>query len=77
METGKYKHYKGAIYNVIGVGLHTETQERMVLYYPDECPEIFKEQKDLSHFVRPYEMFNETIEIDGKQIRRFTYQDTN
>lgn len=32
MQAGVYKHYKGGLYQVIGVGEHTETKERLVVY---------------------------------------------
>ena len=56
----KYRHYKGNIYEVIGVGKHTETMEDMVIY------------KDDSHiWIRPLAMFEEEIEVDNKKIKRF------
>ena len=56
----KYRHYKGNIYEVIGVGKHTETMEDMVIYNDD------------SHiWIRPLAMFEEEIEVDNKKIKRF------
>ena len=60
---GKYRHFKGNEYEVVGFAKDSETTEKMVIYralYGD---------KEL--WVRPYEMFREIIERDGKQIRRF------
>lgn len=60
---GKYLHYKGNEYEVIGVGVHTETEEKLVIY---------KALYDLNQtWIRPYDMFFETVEIDGKVIPRF------
>ena len=66
METlrpGKYRHYKGKDYEVLGVALHTETREPMVLYkclYPvDDLDPIYGK---VPLFVRPLKMWNETIE---------------
>ena len=56
----KYRHYKDNIYEVIGVGKHTETMEDMVVY-----------QDDNHVWIRPLDMFEEEIEIDGKKIKRF------
>ena len=56
----KYRHYKGNTYEIIGVGKHTETMEDMVVY-----------QDDNHVWIRPLEMFEEEIEIDGKKIKRF------
>lgn len=57
-----YKHYKGGIYQVICVGTHTETSEKMVAY---------RDGKD-NFWIRPLEMFEETVIVDGKEIPRFT-----
>lgn len=65
MKLGKYKHYKGKEYEVVGVAKHSETFKKLVVYralYGD-C--------DL--WVRPIEMFIEDVEIDGKKILRFEY----
>ena len=56
----KYRHYKGNIYEIVGVGKHTETMEDMVIY-----------QDDNHVWVRPLEMFEEEIEVNGKKIKRF------
>ena len=63
LKVGKYKHYKGNEYEVIGVAKHSETLEELVVYralYGDH---------DL--WVRPFTMFIEEVEIDGKKIPRF------
>jgi len=73
MKSGPYKHYKGSVYTVVGVVLHTETQEKMVLYYSSDYPELFDEYGDPTYFIRPYNMFNETVLIEGKEIRRFEF----
>jgi len=60
---GKYRHYKGKEYQVIGTAFHSETLEEMVVYkalYGDE---------DL--WVRPAEMWNETVEVGGEKVKRF------
>ncbi|MBI4713993.1 DUF1653 domain-containing protein [Candidatus Uhrbacteria bacterium] len=63
LKLGKYKHYKGKNYDVIGVARHSETLEEIVVY--------FDEKKDL--WVRPFKMFSEEIEIDGKKVPRFEF----
>ena len=74
MKLGKYKHYKGKFYEVLGLTLHTETREPMVLYkalYPvTDLPEEFGK---IPLFVRPKTMFEEMVEVDGKEVRRFEY----
>ena len=70
---GKYKHYKGDEYEVIGVALHTETEEKLVLYRP--LYELDKELKAIDEnlmFVRPYDMFFEKVTVNGQETDRFT-----
>lgn len=67
VELGYYKHFKGNIYQVTGIGKHSETGEEMVVY---------KGLYDGPHgygaiWLRPVAMFEETIERDGKTMRRF------
>ena len=65
IKLGKYRHFKGNEYEVIGIARHSETLEEMVVYralYGDG---------DI--WVRPAEMWNETVERDGKTYQRFTY----
>jgi hypothetical protein len=61
--TGRYCHYKGGAYEVIGVARHSETHEPLVVYRP------LYGAGDL--WVRPHAMFFGTLEIDGKTVRRF------
>ena len=60
---GRYRHFKGGEYEVIGFAKHTETGEKLVLYH------IMPNGEEL--WARPYDMFKEVIWRDGKQIRRF------
>ena len=60
---GKYRHYKGGLYEVIGIARHSETQEEMVVYralYGDG-----------GLWVRPKAMFLETVTHDGAVVPRF------
>lgn len=66
LKTGTYRHYKDKLYQVIGVALHSETQEPVVVYKP-----LYKSDAEL--WVRPYDMFVENIIVDGKEIPRFKY----
>ena len=65
MKTGRYRHYKGNEYIVLGVAKHSETLDEMVVYQQD-----YGEQ---GLWVRPKEMFRETVEVDGRQISRFEF----
>ncbi len=60
---GNYRHYRGTLYCVTGVSLCSETLQPTVDYYPVDAPE----QK----WHRPFEMFLETVEVDGKTVPRF------
>jgi hypothetical protein len=60
---GKYRHYKGPEYLVIGLARHSETEEELVVYQ--------KLYGDHSLWVRPLSMFTETVVIDGLAKPRF------
>ena len=60
---GKYRHYKGKDYEVIGVSTHSETREQLVVYRP-----LYGEG---ALWVRPLAMFTETVTVDGKEVPRF------
>lgn len=62
---GIYQHYKGMKYKVHNVVRHSETLEEMVLY------ETLYENDLGKLWVRPKEMFLETVTIEGQQIPRF------
>ena len=62
---GRYRHYKGKEYTVIGVARHSETEEELVVYR--------QEYGDRSLWVRPRKMFEETVEIEGRTVPRFQY----
>ena len=62
---GRYRHFKGGEYEVVGVARHSETEEPMVVYRP-----LYGER---GLWVRPAAMWNETVERDGVRARRFTY----
>ena len=63
LETGKYRHYKGGEYEVIGVARHSETEESLVVYRP-----LYGER---GLWVRPLEMFKESAAAPGHQPPRF------
>ena len=64
-ETGKYLHAKtGHFYEVIGIALHTETNEPLIVYRP-------LEDSAYALYTRPYDMFVQLIEIDGEHVARF------
>ena len=63
LPNGKYRHYKGNEYEVLGVATHSETLAQMVVYRP-----LYGEG---GLWVRPLEMFTENVTIDGKPVPRF------
>ncbi|MBA3312408.1 MAG: DUF1653 domain-containing protein [Planctomycetota bacterium] len=65
MIPGRYRHYKGKDYVVLGVARHSETEEEMVVYRQD--------YGDRGLWVRPKAMFLETVEMDGRNVERFRY----
>lgn len=68
MKLGKYQHFKGNFYEVIGVARHSETLEELVVY---RALYIHKIYGDNSLWVRPKAMFLEKVIVDGKEIPRF------
>ena len=65
IKPGRYRHFKGKEYEVLGVARHSETDEELVVYRALYC--------DFGLWVRPVSMWNEAVERDGKTFRRFTY----
>jgi hypothetical protein len=61
---GRYRHYKGRDYSVVGFARHSETEEVMVLYVP-----LYGEG---GYWVRPLTMFTESVVVDGSEVPRFT-----
>ena len=65
IKKGKYRHFKGNEYEVLGTAHHSETLEEMVVYRANYgAGELW---------VRPAAMWNETVERDGISVPRFTY----
>lgn len=65
LKLGLYKHYKGKIYEVVGIAKHSETLEDMVVYKATYQPE------GENLWVRPLTMFMETIVVEGIELKRF------
>ena len=77
LKTGKYKHYKGKEYEVIGIARHSETLEELVVYkalYQNDPPSInLRGTKGENLWVRPLKMFLEEVEVEGKKMPRFEF----
>tara|TARA_R110002167_G_C12262727_1_gene613204 strand:- start:58 stop:273 length:216 start_codon:yes stop_codon:yes gene_type:complete len=69
LEIGRYRHYKGNEYEVIGVAKHSEDETELVVYRP-----LYGEK---SLWVRPLDMFTETVKVKGLDTPRFKYLGDN
>ena len=70
LKLGIYKHFKGNMYEVLGVARHSETLEEFVVYkalYEDS-----KYGKD-AMWIRSLKMFQENVKVDGKEVPRFKF----
>lgn len=65
ISTGRYRHFKGNDYIVLGVARHSETQEQFVVYR--------QAYGDQSLWIRPLAMFRETVTVEGKEVARFVF----
>jgi GNAT superfamily N-acetyltransferase len=62
---GRYRHFKGQYYTVIGVARHSETEQELVVYR--------QEYGDRALWVRPLTAFVETVAASGQEVPRFQY----
>ena len=62
---GRYRHYKGNEYRVIGLARHSESKEPLVIYQA-----LYGER---GLWVRPAAMFVETVEVAGQRAPRFAF----
>ena len=65
IQIGKYRHFKGNEYRVLGMARHSETLEEMVVYQA-----LYGEH---GIWVRPAHMWSEQVDRDGYCGPRFTY----
>ena len=65
IKQGKYLHYKGNEYEVIGIAKHSETLEEMVIYRA-----LYGEH---GLWARPAHMWSEIVEVNGEKVERFSY----
>jgi hypothetical protein len=62
---GRYRHYKGIEYDVLGIARHSETEEELVVYRQG--------YGDHGLWVRPKSMFLEKVSVNGQDVPRFEY----
>jgi hypothetical protein len=67
LKKGKYRHYKGKEYEVIGIARHSETLEELVVY------KALYQTDGENLWVRTLKMFTEEITIDGITLKRFEF----
>ena len=65
---GRYRHYKGKEYEVLGCAKHSETEEELIVYRA-----LYG---DYGLWVRPKAMFVELVSIDGRMLPRFEFVGT-
>lgn len=65
MKIGKYRHFKGKEYKVVTIAKHSETLEEFVVYQA-----LYGE---MGMWIRPLAMFEESVEVEGKTVKRFQY----
>jgi len=65
IQPGRYRHYKGREYVVLGVARHSETEEELVVYR--------QEYGARSLWVRPKQMFLDTVQVNAQPVPRFQY----
>lgn len=61
MKNNIYKHYKGGIYNLIDVGEHADTKEKLAIY-EDVSGQVW---------IKPLYRFMEHVRVDGELVPRF------
>ena len=60
---GRYRHYKGGEYEVVGIARHSETLEPLVVYRP-----LYNAT---GWWVRPHAMLFGTVQVEGRSVQRF------
>ena len=64
IKKGIYRHFKGGVYELVAVALHSETLEETVVY---------RSVEDGRYWVRPASMWNEVVLHNGEEVSRFTF----
>lgn len=65
---GTYRHYKGNLYEAVGLACHEETHAWLVIYKPLYIHEGLPDM-----WARPYESFMSTVEVGDAVVQRFTF----
>lgn len=70
IKLGKYQHFKGKLYKILGVAKHSETLEEFVIYQALYDSEEFGKNQI---WIRPLKMFLEEVEVNGQKVPRFKF----
>jgi len=70
IKPGKYRHYKGKFYKVIGIARHSETKEELVVYMALYNSKEFGKN---ALWARPKKMFSESVIVDGGEVPRLKF----
>ncbi len=65
LQKGRYRHFKGREYEVLHVATHSETMDKMVVYR-----QLYG---DFAIWVRPLQMFTETVQWQDQAVQRFCF----
>ena len=65
MKSGRYRHFKGNEYIVLGVARHSETDDELVVYRQD--------YGERGLWARPLQMFLESVQHEGRTVARFAF----
>lgn len=74
MEGGIYRHYKGGIYEVIGVARYSEDPDKFFVVYKQLYESSLEDERKLEYgtlWIRPQDMFLEDVEINNEKVPRF------
>lgn len=68
VKPGRYRHFKGREYQVLGIAKHSESLEPYVVYRA-----LYGEGQ---LWIRPVPLFEETVRVEGREVPRFEYLDS-
>lgn len=72
---GRYRHFKGGVYIVLGTATHSETGEELVIYHK-AASGLFVSDEEQKLWARPAKMWNETVFRHGSEKQRFELLNT-
>jgi hypothetical protein len=73
MRSGIYQHYKGGLYQVLGIGQHTETNEIVVIYIPLQLEAGHSGPRLRVRPLHGLNGFNSSVKVESRDVTRFIY----